>query len=229
MRVGIVGLQHESNTFQSTPTTWEHFEQGALLTGQDIVREYGAAHHEISGYLQGLDEEGLQVVPVFFAWAMPGGVVTARTLDRLLAGDAGGTEKRGPTGRHPGGAARGGRLGKPPRHGRRMAARAALARRAPSPDRRHGRPARQSLAGDAAGHRCLDRISHQSASRPTPARAGGGTADGPDAPRRSPPDARRGHAPLGDRHRAPEHDCVALPRVLRGARRHAGRQARPLE
>ena len=38
MRVGIIGLQHESNTFQSAPTTWEHFEQGALLTGQAIVR-----------------------------------------------------------------------------------------------------------------------------------------------------------------------------------------------
>ena len=84
MRVGILGLQHESNTFQSAPTTWENFEQGALLTGQAIVREYGEAHHEIGGFIQGLDEEGLQAVPIFFAWAMPGGAVTARTLDRLL-------------------------------------------------------------------------------------------------------------------------------------------------
>ena len=84
MRVGIVGIQHESNTFQSAPTTWEHFEQGALLTGQAIWREYGAAHHEVGGFFQGLDEEGLQAVPIFFAWSMPGGVVTARTLDRLL-------------------------------------------------------------------------------------------------------------------------------------------------
>jgi microcystin degradation protein MlrC len=84
MRVGIVGLQHESNTFQSVPTTWEHFEQGALLTGRAVAREYGGAHHEVGGFLQGLDEEGLQAVPIFFAWAMPGGPVTARTLDRLL-------------------------------------------------------------------------------------------------------------------------------------------------
>jgi microcystin degradation protein MlrC len=84
VRIGIIGLQHESNTFQSGPTTWEHFQQGALLTGQAIAREYGAAHHEVGGFFQGLDEEGLTAVPVFFAWAMPGGPVTARALDRLL-------------------------------------------------------------------------------------------------------------------------------------------------
>jgi microcystin degradation protein MlrC len=84
MRVGIIGLQHESNTFQGAPTTWENFEQGAILTGQRIVREYGEAHHEIGGFFQGLDDEGLEAVPIFFAWALPGGAVTARTLDRLL-------------------------------------------------------------------------------------------------------------------------------------------------
>ena len=84
MRVGIIGLQHESNSFQSAPTTWEHFEQGAVLAGQQIVSEYGTAHHEVGGFLQGLDEEDVQAVPIFFAWAMPGGVVTAQTLDRLL-------------------------------------------------------------------------------------------------------------------------------------------------
>ena len=29
MRVGIIGLQHESNTFLRTPTTLADFEQGA--------------------------------------------------------------------------------------------------------------------------------------------------------------------------------------------------------
>ncbi len=84
MRVGIIGLQLESNTFQKTPTTWDHFEQGALLTGQDIVREYGESHHEIGGFLRGLDEEGIEALPIFFAWALPGGAVTARTLEKLL-------------------------------------------------------------------------------------------------------------------------------------------------
>ncbi|MBI3837732.1 MAG: M81 family metallopeptidase, partial [Planctomycetia bacterium] len=85
MRVGIIGLQHESNTFLGAPTTWEHFEQGALLRGQAIRREYGAAHHEVGGFFQGLEAEGIEAVPIFFAWALPGGRVTAPTLNKLLS------------------------------------------------------------------------------------------------------------------------------------------------
>jgi len=85
MRVGIIALQHESNTFLSTPTTWQDFERGAILTGQEIRREYGASHHEVGGFFQGLESEGLEAVPIFLAWAMPSGVITARTLDKLLA------------------------------------------------------------------------------------------------------------------------------------------------
>jgi microcystin degradation protein MlrC len=85
MRVGILGLQHESNTFLGTPTTWEHFEQGALLSGPAIRREYGAAHHEIGGFFQGLEVEGIEAVPIFFAWALPGGTVTAPALNKLLS------------------------------------------------------------------------------------------------------------------------------------------------
>jgi len=85
MRVGIVALQHESNTFINTPTTWEDFERGALLTGEAIRQAYGGAHHEVGGFFQGLDEEGITAVPILLAWALPGGVVTARTLEKLLA------------------------------------------------------------------------------------------------------------------------------------------------
>ena len=86
MRVGIVAGQHESNTFLETPTTWKDFERGALLRGEAIRAEYGAAHHEVGGFLQGLDEEGIVAVPILVAWALPGGVVAARTRDKLRAG-----------------------------------------------------------------------------------------------------------------------------------------------
>jgi microcystin degradation protein MlrC len=85
MRVGILGLQHESNTFLDQPTTWEHFEQGALLKGQAIRAEYGDAHHEIGGFFEGLDEEDIEAVGVFFAWALPSGMITAQARDKLLA------------------------------------------------------------------------------------------------------------------------------------------------
>jgi len=85
VRVGIVALQHESNTFLATPTTWEHFEQGALLSGAAIAREYRAAHHEVGGFFEGLDEAGIEPVPLFLAWALPGGTIAGPALEKLLA------------------------------------------------------------------------------------------------------------------------------------------------
>ena len=50
MRVGIVSLIHESNTFISTPTTLEMFERDALLNGDGIAEAFVGGHHEISGF-----------------------------------------------------------------------------------------------------------------------------------------------------------------------------------
>jgi microcystin degradation protein MlrC len=85
MRVGILAIQHESNTFCPTPTTMKDFEQGALLTGPAIREKYGYSHHEIAGFFLGLGESDIQAVPIFVAWAMPGGIVEGRTLEKLLS------------------------------------------------------------------------------------------------------------------------------------------------
>jgi len=86
MRVGVIALQHESNTFSGTPTTFDDFEKGALLTGPALRERFGNSFHEVGGFFAGLDEAGIEAVPVFLAWALPGGVVTARTLEKLLSG-----------------------------------------------------------------------------------------------------------------------------------------------
>ncbi len=95
MRVGIIGLQHESNTFLESRTTWQDFERGSLLRGAAIRDEFTRAHHEVGGFFQGLDEEGLEAVPVFFAWALPSGPITARALDQLLAAMVEGLKQAG--------------------------------------------------------------------------------------------------------------------------------------
>jgi len=84
MRVGIVGIQHESNTFLSVPTTNEHFQSGAILTGAEIRREYGDAHHELSGFFSGMDHAGIEAVPLFFAWSLPSGAITDETARWLI-------------------------------------------------------------------------------------------------------------------------------------------------
>ena len=84
MRVGIVSLIHESNTFISTPTTLDMFKDNKLIEGEEIYQAFAGGHHEISGFLQGLDETGIEAVPIFYASTTPSGRITRETCDELM-------------------------------------------------------------------------------------------------------------------------------------------------
>lgn len=85
MRVGIIALQHESNTFLARPTTVEDFRRELLASGESVRRYYEGGHHEVSGFFEGLRREQLQAVPIFAAATTPSGTITADTYRRLLA------------------------------------------------------------------------------------------------------------------------------------------------
>ena len=89
-RVGIIALLQESNTFLAGRTTLDHFRADLLATGPEIRATLAGAHHEVGGFFAGLDEAGLEAVPIFAARALPYGTMTAACLDALLAmlGDA---------------------------------------------------------------------------------------------------------------------------------------------
>lgn len=80
----MLGIYHESNTFLPTPTTLSEFEKGHLLTGTDIINEYEDAHHELGGIIEVLRENGADIVPVIYAEATPGGMVSAGGYQALL-------------------------------------------------------------------------------------------------------------------------------------------------
>ena len=84
MRVGIISLIHESNTFIHTPTTIDLFRRDALLTGQAVTDLFQGGHHEISGFLEGLDEAGIEAVPLFYASTSPLGGITQDTCETLI-------------------------------------------------------------------------------------------------------------------------------------------------
>lgn len=84
MRVGIIGLSHESNTFIQSPTTFEEFRRNLLLVGEEVRQEYGDAHHEVGGFLQGLSEANFEAVPILLAGAMPSGRVTEDALTKIM-------------------------------------------------------------------------------------------------------------------------------------------------
>lgn len=83
MRVALIGIYHESNTFAVKPTLYEDFEKSHLLIGSEIVDEYKNAFHEIGGMIEGINHQDIELVPVYFAEATPGGTITATTYQRL--------------------------------------------------------------------------------------------------------------------------------------------------
>src|SRR5262245_6898850 len=89
MRVGIIALLQETNTFIAEATTLRHFEENLLLTGEPIRVAFADAAHEVGGMFAGLAEAGIEAVPIFATRALPFGLVTDETYatlkSRLLA------------------------------------------------------------------------------------------------------------------------------------------------
>ena len=96
MRVGIIALLQESNTFIADPTTLAHFEQDLLVEGDAVRTRLADAHHEVGGFFAGLSAERLDAVPIFAARALPFGIVAADAFDTLLSRMDAAIERAGP-------------------------------------------------------------------------------------------------------------------------------------
>lgn len=86
MRIGVVALLHESNTFVTPATTLENFRGNLLATGEAVRTALTGTHHEVGGFFEGLEREGLEAVPIFAARAIPSGTITAAAFEELLSG-----------------------------------------------------------------------------------------------------------------------------------------------
>lgn len=94
MRVGILALLHESNTFVSRPTTIDDFKREWLIEGDAVREQLADGHHEISGFFAGLDQANAQraaqghmpieTVPLFAARALPSGPIAEDAWSELM-------------------------------------------------------------------------------------------------------------------------------------------------
>jgi microcystin degradation protein MlrC len=85
MRVGIISIIHESNTFLARTTRLEDFKNETLLVGEDIRWKFQESHHELGGFFEGLAEAGLEAVPLLAAFAWPLGIVADEAFDAIWA------------------------------------------------------------------------------------------------------------------------------------------------
>lgn len=84
MRVGIIGLNHESNTFATTPTTLADFEQILLLTGSEFAQNFKWKHHEVSGFVDTVRQAEFEPVHIFMASAAPSGPISKEAAATLM-------------------------------------------------------------------------------------------------------------------------------------------------
>jgi microcystin degradation protein MlrC len=98
MRIAIGGIMHESNTFLPLVTTRRHFKEGSLTYGDDVVRAWGAAHHEMAGFIAGAKQFGYELAPTAMAWATPAGPVDDEVLDDVVRGIIAGCRGHAPDG-----------------------------------------------------------------------------------------------------------------------------------
>ena len=84
LRVGIVALLQESNTFLARKTTWADFEHDVLVEGELLRERFAAAPHEIGGFFAGLESAQIEAVPIFAARAYPYGTILADDFLRLV-------------------------------------------------------------------------------------------------------------------------------------------------
>src|SRR5581483_2633592 len=85
MRVGIIALHHESNSFLPQPTTMDNFRADTLATGEHVRALFEAAYHEVGGFFEGLRNAQIDAVPIFAARAIPSGVITQETAETLVS------------------------------------------------------------------------------------------------------------------------------------------------
>ena len=89
MRLASGGIQHETNTFSTTPTTLTDFirysQLGPQLEGGNaIIERYAGTGSIHGGYIDGAQAAGIELIPLLTATACPSGIVAQQAFDTML-------------------------------------------------------------------------------------------------------------------------------------------------
>jgi len=85
MRIAALGMLQETNTFKSTPTTYESFERVEMLRGDEIAARHRTASSSLTGCFEGAGRFGFDLIPLFFTTTGPTSWITKDAFDRITA------------------------------------------------------------------------------------------------------------------------------------------------
>ena len=84
MRIAIGGISHESSTLSTVPTTLQHFHERSWAEGDEIFAQYRDTKSALGGFIDAARDAAYEVVPTFYASAVPAGPVTAEATTTLV-------------------------------------------------------------------------------------------------------------------------------------------------
>jgi microcystin degradation protein MlrC len=82
LRIGVAGITQESNTFAPRQSPLEDF---SIEVGDPVVASSRGTNTEVGGFLQELEENAVQVLPLISAWAVSAGPVEDEAFEHLVS------------------------------------------------------------------------------------------------------------------------------------------------
>ena len=80
MKLALLGISHETNTFSQVPADYAAFK---IYRGNEIAEEYQTSQTTNAGFLQISEDENVQVVPLLFAITGTIGTITADAFESI--------------------------------------------------------------------------------------------------------------------------------------------------
>ena len=84
MRIALLGIGHESNTFSSVQANYARFESGGILRGEEIIQKHRDSLDTIAGFLEAAEIYNVDMVPILYTWAEPLGTITKDAFERIV-------------------------------------------------------------------------------------------------------------------------------------------------
>ena len=81
MRLALLGMSHETNTFSRVPATYDRF---SIHRGHEIVQQFGESYTTNAGFLEIGERPDVDVVPLMFASTGPIGTITSDAFERIV-------------------------------------------------------------------------------------------------------------------------------------------------
>ena len=82
-RVAVAAIKHEANTFAPRLTTPADFERKGLWRGRELLERSAGTNDELAGFHAVTEREGIELLPLFRAYAQPLGRVERAAYERF--------------------------------------------------------------------------------------------------------------------------------------------------